>query len=100
MGVMGLSWNEFSKKRWKQIMDGRTERLTTQQVAEYNKQIADEWKLCRDVKVANKSAESIEPNNEFISEPGSSSSTSTSKSDNIKNGDEQPDDGFFIEIYD
>ena len=34
---MGLNWNEFSKKRWKEIMNGRTETLTTEQVADFNK---------------------------------------------------------------
>ena len=34
---MGLNWNEFSKKRWKEIMNGRTETLTPEQVAEFNK---------------------------------------------------------------
>jgi len=34
---MGLNWNEFSKKRWTEIMNGRTETLTPEQVADFNK---------------------------------------------------------------
>ena len=34
---MNLNWNEFSKKRWTEIMNGRTETLTPEQVADFNK---------------------------------------------------------------
>ena len=47
-------------------------------------QIAKEWKLCREVKDANKSSQSVD-NEQNQPENGS---------------DNQSDDGFFIEIYD
>jgi len=56
-------------------MNGRTETLTPEQVADFNKQIATEWKLCRDVRDTNKSSQSVDNENES-------------------------EDGFFIEIYD